>query len=188
MHIFVLLGRGSCWNEVFGSMSRRKVRDDPLCNVLREAKCLSKVGFDGWGGGMMKSSKGFESGQQLFSKVCVWVLFIFGFCCLAFQERVPWFLGTPKNCNSPLILQGQTHKGWVWFFVRILEAVIGGSQCVIFMSSILSSGAMMSRKLDCVIFVGWRIYNTVCKLKLEFPWKSNVVLDSCGTEDFEKKG
>jgi hypothetical protein len=26
------------------------------------------------------------------------------------------------------------------------------------------------------------------KLELEFPWKSNVVLDSCGSEDFEKRG
>jgi hypothetical protein len=35
---------------------------------------------------MMRSSRGFESDQQLFSKVCVWVLFISGFCCFTFQE------------------------------------------------------------------------------------------------------
>jgi len=28
----------------------------------------------------------------------------------------------------------------------------------------------------------------MCKLELEFPWKSNVVLDSCEYEDFEKRG
>jgi len=47
---------------------------------------------------------------------------------------------------------------------------------------------MVSRKLDCVICVGWGIYSTMCKLELEFPWKSNVVLDSCEYEDFEKRG
>jgi hypothetical protein len=135
----------------------------------------------------MISSKGLESGQQLFSKVCVWVLFLSGFCYLAFQERTPWFLGTPNKCNSPLSLQGWSHKGWVWFFVRILEVVIRGSWCVVFLSIILSSGATVSRKPDCVICVGWGIYSTVCKVELKFPWKSNVVLDSCGSEDFEKK-
>ncbi len=76
----------------------------------------------------------------------------------------------------------------MWFFVKILEVVIGGSRCVVFMSSVLSSGAMVSRKLYCVICVDRGIYNTACKLELEFPWKSNVVLDSCGSKDFEKRG
>ncbi len=47
--------------------------------------------YDGWEEGMMRSSRGLESGQQLFSKVCVCVLFVSGFCCLVFQERVLWF-------------------------------------------------------------------------------------------------
>jgi len=47
---------------------------------------------------------------------------------------------------------------------------------------------MVSRKPDRVIYVGWGIYSNVCKLELEFLWKSNVVLDSCGFEDFEKRG
>jgi len=37
-------------------------------------------------GGMMKSSRDLENSEQLFSKVYVWVLFIFGFSCLDFQE------------------------------------------------------------------------------------------------------
>jgi len=37
----------------------------------------------------MRSSRDLESGQQLFSKICVWVLFVFGFCYLAFQKLVP---------------------------------------------------------------------------------------------------
>jgi hypothetical protein len=47
---------------------------------------------------------------------------------------------------------------------------------------------MVTRKQNRVICVGWGIYSTVCKLELEFPWKFNVVLDSCGFKDFEKKG
>jgi hypothetical protein len=137
---------------------------------------------------MMKSCRGFKSGEQLFSKVCVWVLFVSRFCCLVFREWVPWFLGTPNNYNSPLSLQGQSHKGWGWFFVRIHEVVTRGSWCVVFLSSILSNGTMVSRKQNCVICVGWRIYSTICKLELEFPWKSNVVMDLCGSKDFEKRG
>ncbi len=49
------------------------------------------IGFDGWERGMMKSSRDLKSGQQFFSKVYVWVLFIFGFYCLAFQEQILWF-------------------------------------------------------------------------------------------------
>jgi hypothetical protein len=40
-------------------------------------------------GGMMRSSRGLENGQQLLSRICVCVLFVFGFYCLVFQERVP---------------------------------------------------------------------------------------------------
>jgi hypothetical protein len=113
--------------------------------------------------------------------------FIFGFGFLTFQKQVPWFLETSKNCNNPWSLQGWSHKGWVWFFVRILEVVIGGSRCVAILFSILSSGVMVSRKSNRVICVGWGIYSIVCKLKLKFPWKSNVVLDLCGSKDFEKR-
>jgi len=42
----------------------------------------------------------------------------------------------------------------VWFFIRILEAMTGESQCVVFMSFVLSNGAMVSRKSDHVICVG----------------------------------
>jgi hypothetical protein len=136
----------------------------------------------------MRSSKGRENDQQLFSKVYVWVLFVSSFYCLLFQESVPWFLGTLKNYSTSLSLQGWPHKGWVCFFVKILEAVNGGSQCVVFLSSVLLSEAMVSRRLDHVICAGWGICNTVCKLAPKFPWKFNVVLDSCGSENFEKRG
>ncbi len=56
-----------------------------------------------------------------------------GFCWLAFQERVPSFLGFLKNCNNPLNFRGQSYKGGLWFFVRILEAVTGGSGFVVFL-------------------------------------------------------
>ncbi len=44
----------------------------------------------------------------------------------------------------------------MWFFIRILEAMTGGSQCVVFMSFVLSNGAMVSRKFDHVICVGMK--------------------------------
>jgi hypothetical protein len=50
-----------------------------------------RTGYDGWERGMMRSSRGLESGQQLFLIVCVCVFFVFGFYCFDFQERVPWF-------------------------------------------------------------------------------------------------
>jgi hypothetical protein len=58
---------------------------------------------------------------------------IFGFCWFAFQERVPSFLGTLKNCNSPLNLRSRSYKKGLWFFVRILEIIIGGNGCVVFL-------------------------------------------------------
>jgi hypothetical protein len=51
--------------------------------------------------------------------------FVCGFCWLAFHERVPWFLGTPKNCNSPLKLWGELYKRGLWFFVRLLKQSLG---------------------------------------------------------------
>jgi hypothetical protein len=46
---------------------------------------------------------------------------------------------------------------------------------------------MVSGILDYVIYLGWGIHITKCKQEFEFPWKSNVVLGSCGLKDFEKK-
>jgi hypothetical protein len=48
-----------------------------------------RTGFNGWARGMMKSSKGLENNQQLFSNVCVCVLFVSKFYYLTFQEQVP---------------------------------------------------------------------------------------------------
>jgi hypothetical protein len=47
---------------------------------------------------------------------------------------------------------------------------------------------MVSRKPNRVICVGWGTYSIVCKLKLEFLWKSNVLQDLSGSEEFEKRG
>ncbi len=113
--------------------------------------------------------------------------FVSGFCWLAFHERVPWFLGTPKNCNNPLKLRGQSYKGGLWFFVRLFEAITRGSGYVLSSCSyVLSSGAMVSRTLDYVICVGWGIFITKCKHELEFPWVSNVVLALCGLKTLRR--
>ncbi len=42
----------------------------------------------------------------------------------------------------------------MYFFVRILEAVTGGSRCVVFLSFVLSNGTMVSKKFDRVICIG----------------------------------
>jgi hypothetical protein len=42
---FCFARRGRCWSEVFISLSRGKVRDDPLRNVFKEVECLSKSCF-----------------------------------------------------------------------------------------------------------------------------------------------
>ncbi len=49
---------------------------------------------------MIRSSRGLESGQQLFSRICVCVLFVYGFCCLAFQEQVPNFENSKRLHQS----------------------------------------------------------------------------------------
>jgi hypothetical protein len=58
---------------------------------LERQNIYFRTKYDGWKGGMMRSSRSFESGQQLFSRVYVCVLFVSEFCCLAFQKRIPWF-------------------------------------------------------------------------------------------------
>jgi hypothetical protein len=65
-----------------------------------------------------------ENNQKLFSKcvfgfICIWVLLDY------IHERVPRFLGTPKNYNNPLKLRGQSYKGGLWFFVRLLKQSLG---------------------------------------------------------------
>jgi hypothetical protein len=117
---------------VFRSLSWGKIYENSLCIVFRKAKLISKSWYWWLMRGMMSSFRGFESGQKLFSKfvfglLCIW------FCWLAFQERVPWFLGTLKNCTSPLKLLGQSYKGGLWLFVRIFEAITEGSGCVVFL-------------------------------------------------------
>jgi len=75
------------------------------------------------------------------------------FIVLLFKSKYLNF-GNSKRLQQSITLQGQSQKGWVQFFVKILKAVTGGSQYVVFMFSVLSNGAMVSRKLNCVIHVG----------------------------------
>jgi hypothetical protein len=143
-----------------------KVHENPLCNVLREARFLSKGWYWWLMRGMMRSLEVSRVARNSFQSVCLgW--FVFRFCWLAFHERVRWFLGISKNCNSPLKLRGQSYKGGLWFFVRLFEAVTRGSGYVL--SSCfyaLSSGVMVSRTLDYMIYVGWEIYVTKCNRNL----------------------
>jgi hypothetical protein len=132
-----------------------KVHENPLRNVLREAQFLSKGWYWWLMKGMMKSLEVLKATINSSQNVCLG-LFVYGFCWLAFHEKVPWFLGTSKNYNNPLKLWVQSNKGGLWFFVRLFKAVIWGSGYVL--SSCfyaLSNGAMVLRTLDYVICVGW---------------------------------
>jgi hypothetical protein len=89
-----------------------------------------RVGIDGWGGEWWEVLEVSRAATNSSQNLCLgW--YIFGFCWLAFQQKVPSFLGTPKNCNNPLNSRGWSYKGKLWFFIRILEAVTGGSRCVV---------------------------------------------------------
>ncbi len=82
-----------------------------------------KAGFDGWWEDDDKF-RGLENGHKLFPKfvfglICIWVLL----ACIFWKNT--FFLGTPKNSNSPLKLQGQSYKGGLWFFVRLLKQSLG---------------------------------------------------------------
>jgi hypothetical protein len=71
---------------------------------------------------------------------------------------------------------------------KTFEVVIKGSGYVL--SSyfyVLSSEGMVLITLDYVICVGWRIYVIDYEHELEFPWKSNVVLGSCGLKNLRRR-
>jgi hypothetical protein len=54
--------------------------------------------YDGKEGGMMRSSRGLNSDQQLFSIVSVCVLFVSKFCCFIFKSEYPDF-GNSKGLH-----------------------------------------------------------------------------------------
>jgi hypothetical protein len=95
-------------------------------------------------------------------------------------------LGTPKNCNNPLKLWGQSYKRGFWFFVRFFEAVNhwGKWICVVFLflCFVKWSDNVKNIGLCDLCGLGCGIYITVCKQELEFLWMSNVVLGLCGVK------
>ncbi len=133
-----------------------KYKNNPLRNVLKEAEYLSQNGVRWLSKGNDEKFQRFRKQPTILLKslclcfVCIWVLLS------CFSRASTLILGTPKDYNSPLSLQGRSQKGWVQFSVRIFETVTWGSQCVIFLSFVLSNGATMSRKSDHVICVGLR--------------------------------
>jgi hypothetical protein len=62
-----------------------------------------------------------------------WVGLYEGVIGLHFMRGTPKLLGTLKNCNSPLVLQGGSYEGRLWFFVRLVKQSLGELICVIFM-------------------------------------------------------
>ncbi len=87
---FCFVSKGSCGSEVFLNLCLKgKYETIHYAMYSGRQSVYIKTRFDAWVRGMMRSSRGLESGQWLFSKVYVWVLFVFGFYCFVFQERVP---------------------------------------------------------------------------------------------------
>ncbi len=72
---------------VFRSLSRMKVHENPLPNVLKEAKFLSKGWYRWLMRGMMKSLEVLKATRNSSQSVCLG-LFVSGFCWLAFHEKV----------------------------------------------------------------------------------------------------
>jgi hypothetical protein len=136
---------------------------------------------------MMRSFIGLESSQQLFSKVCVCVLFVFGFYCRVFQKWVPWFENSKGVQQSIESIRSITQGMGVVLCKDFWNNDWGKLMCCISVFC-LSNRAMVLRKSNCVICVVWGIYNIVCKLELELQWKPNAIQDLCGSEDFEKRG
>jgi len=117
---FWLLDEGGCLRFVFRSLSQIEVQEYLLRNVLKEAKILSKGWFWWLIRGTMRSLKVLRIAIN--SSQSVWFgWFICGFCWLAFHERAAWFLGIPKNYNNPLKSRGESYKGGLWFFVKLLK-------------------------------------------------------------------
>jgi hypothetical protein len=107
-----------------------------------------RISVDRWEGGWWEVKEVSKTSRNSFQSLCLgWS--ICGFCWLAFQEKVPSFLGTPKNCNNPLNLQGWSYKGRLWFFVRILEQSLEEVDVLSSCFFVLSSRAIVSGKLDC---------------------------------------
>jgi hypothetical protein len=131
--------------------------------------------------------KGLESGHKFFSKcvfglICIWVLL----ACISWESTL--IFGNSKKLQQSIEVTGSIIQKKIMVFCKTFETVTRGSGYVL--SScfyILSSGRMVLGTLDYVIYVGWRIFVTKCKQEFEFPWKSNVVLGSCGFKDFGKK-
>ncbi len=106
------------------SRSPIEVQKNPLHNVLGKAKFLSKAWFWWLIRGMMRSLEVSKTAKNSSQNVCLGS-FVCGCCWLVFHEKIPWLLGTPKNYNSPLKLRGESYKGGLWFFVRLLKQSLG---------------------------------------------------------------
>jgi hypothetical protein len=106
----------TCFLDLHFEFKYKKIR---CAMYSSEAKNLSKGWFWWLIQGMMRSLEVSRVARISSQSVCLgWFI---SFCWLAFYERVPWLLGIPKNCNSPLKLRDESYKRGLWFFVRLLK-------------------------------------------------------------------
>jgi hypothetical protein len=171
---FLVFTRGSRIGSrlMIRSLFPTKVQENPLHNVLGKAEILFKGWFWWLIRGMTRSLEVLKAIKKNSQSVCLgW--FVCGCCSLEFHEKVSWLLGTLNNYNSPLKLWGESYKGGLWFVVRLLKQSLGKvDMCYVHVFMFCQVGGF---------------YFTKCKHELEFPWKSNVIMGSCGLKTLRRR-
>ncbi len=118
--VFRLVWSRNCSRFVIRPLSSTEIQENLLHNVLGEVEILSEGWFWWLIRGRMRSLEVLRATINSSQGVCLsW--FVYGCCWLAFHEKVPWLLGTSKNCNNPLKLRNESYKKRLWFFVRLLK-------------------------------------------------------------------
>jgi len=144
----------SCGNEVCRSLSWRKYKNNPLCNVLRKVEYLilelgMMVEKKEWWKILEVSKTTNNSFQEFMFVFCLYLDFV----VLLYKNEYPNF-GNSKGLQQSIEFTRSITEGMGVVFCKILETMTEGNQCVIFMSLVLSNGTMVSRKSDRVICVG----------------------------------
>jgi hypothetical protein len=141
--------------------SKRKYKTIHCAMQSEKQNTYIIIGFYGWVGGMMKSFRGLEISQQLFSKVCVCVLFVSVFYCFFFKSKYLDFR------NSKRLQQSIE-------FTRSITLRMNVVLCKDFWNN--DWGNSM-----------WCIH-VFCLVKWSKSVKEIGSWDLCGSKDFEKKG
>jgi hypothetical protein len=129
---FWLLIQGGCSRLVFRSLFRIKIQENSLCNVLREVEILFKGWFWWLIKGMMRSLKVLRTAKNSSQSMCLgW--FVCGFCWLAFHEKIPSYLGTPKKLQQSMEVTRWLIQKRIMVLCKTFEAITEESGYVLFL-------------------------------------------------------